>query len=112
MKPRGTTQIVVYVNKRRWKQFSSFRDAGPDEPVFVIDPQSGSIQFGDGVLGAIPPVGSTITVSNRYGDGFSGNIAKTIFTVTDATKFWVIVRSNAQILGWGDMRNVQRVKRG
>jgi hypothetical protein len=112
MKPRGTTQIVVNVNKRRWKQLSSFRDTGPDEPVFVIDRQSGSIQFGDGVHGAIPSVGSTITVTYRYGEGSSGNIAKKIFTATDATKFWVIVRNNAQILGWGDMRNVRRVKRG
>ena len=112
MKPRGTAQIVVNVNKRRWKQLSSFRDAGADEPVFVIDRQSGSIQFGDGFHGAIPSVGSTITVTYRSGEGSSGNIAKKIFTATDATKFWVIVRNNAQILGWGDMRNVRRVKRG
>ena len=112
MKPRGTAQIVVNVNNRRWKQLSSFRDAGPDEPVFVLDSQSGSIQFGDGVHGAIPSVGSSITVSYRHGEGSSGNIAKTTFTATDATKFWVVVRNNAQILGWGDRRNVRRVKRG
>jgi hypothetical protein len=112
MKPRGTAQIVMNVNNRRWKQSLSFRDAGPDEPVFVIDRQSGSIEFGDGVHGAIPSVGSTITVTYRYGDGSSGTIAKKIFTATDATKFWVIVRNNAQILGWGGTRNVRRVKPG
>jgi hypothetical protein len=112
MNPRGTAQIVVNVNNRRWKQSSSFRDAGPDEPIFVIDRQSGNIQFGDGVHGATPSVGSTITVTYRCGEGSSGNIAKKIFTATDATKFWVIVRNNAQILGWGDRRNVRRIKRG
>jgi hypothetical protein len=112
MNPRDTKQIVVNVNKRWWKQLSSLRDAGPDEPVFIIDRQSGRIQFGDGVHGAIPSVGSTITVSYRYGEGSSGNIAKKIFTATDVTKFWVILRNNAQILGWADMQNVRRVKRG
>jgi hypothetical protein len=46
MKPGGTTRIVVSVNKRRWKQLSSFRDAGPDEPVFAIDPQSAMVFTG------------------------------------------------------------------
>jgi hypothetical protein len=104
-------EIVVSVNDRQWRPVSNLRDAGPADAVFILDTQSGSVRFGNGVHGAKPPVGSTITVGYRQGAGSSGNISKKIHDATDVTKFWVIVRDHAQILGWGNRRNIRRVRR-
>ena len=105
------SEIVVSVNDRQWRLVSNLRDAGPADAVFTLDSQSGSVRFGNGVQGAKPPVGSTITVSYRQGAGSSGNISKTIHDASDLTKFWVIVCEHAQILGWGIRRNIRRVTR-
>jgi hypothetical protein len=110
MIPLGS-EIVVSVNDRQWRLVSNLRDAGPADTVFILDSQSGSVRFGNGVQGAKPPVGSTITVSYRQGTGSSGNISKEIHDATDVRKFWVIVRDHAQILGWGNRRNIRRVRR-
>jgi hypothetical protein len=104
-------KIAVSVNSRQWRLVSSFRGAGPDDAVFVLDSQTGSIEFGDGVHGAKPSVGSTITVSYRQGSGSSGNISKKIYDATDVMRFWVIVRDRVQILGWRDRRTNRRVRR-
>ena len=104
-------KIAVSVNSRQWRLVSSFRGAGPDDAVFVLDSQTGSIEFGDGVHGAKPSVGSTITVSYRQGSGSSGNISKKLYDAADVMRFWVIVRDRAQILGWRDKRTNRRVRR-
>jgi hypothetical protein len=104
-------KIAVSVNSRQWRLVSSFRGAGPDDAVFVLDSQTGSIEFGDGVHGAKPSVGSTITVSYRQGSGSSGNISKKLYDAADVMRFWVIVRDRAQILGWRDKRTNRRVGR-
>ena len=80
---QGVAKIAVSVNSRQWRLVSSFRSAGPDDAVFVLDSQTGSVKFGDGVHGAKPSVGSTITVSYRHGSGSSGNISKKIYDATD-----------------------------
>ena len=104
-------KIAVSVNSRQWRLVSSFRSAGPDDAVFVLDSQTGSVKFGDGIHGAKPSVGSTITVSYRQGSGSSGNISKKIYDATDVMRFWVIVSDRAQILGWRDRRINRRAGR-
>ena len=101
---QGVAKIAVTVNGRQWRLVSSFRRAGPDDAVFMLNSQTGRISFGDGIQGAIPSVGSTVTVSYRQGGGSSGNISKKIYEATDVTQFWGIVRDRAQILGWGNRR--------
>ena len=81
------SEIVVSVNDHQWRLVSNLRDAGPADAVFTLDSQNGSIRFGNGVQGAKPPVGSTITVSYRQGTGSSGNISKKIHDATDLMKF-------------------------
>jgi hypothetical protein len=109
---QGAAKITVSVNDRQWRPVLSLRDAGPGDAVFVLDPQSGSIRFGNGLHGAKPPVGSTITVSYRNGAGSSGNLSKKIYDAADVMKFWVVARRGAQSLGWGNRRNTRRVRRG
>lgn len=108
---QGVAKIAVSVNSRQWRLVSSFRGVGPDDAVFMLDLQTGRVRFGDGVHGAKPSVGSTITVSYRQGGGSFGNISKRIYNATDVTRFWVIVCAHAQILGWRDRRANRRVRR-
>jgi hypothetical protein len=96
----GTVRVTV--DDREWSLVSSLGDAGPSDQVCVVNPQAGTISFGDGVQGARPPVGSTITVSYSRGAGSVGNISRRIDQNDDVEKFWVIVRERQQVLGWGD----------
>lgn len=41
---------------------------------YVLDATTGTVQFGDGARGLIPPAGSDITVSYRYGGGTRANV--------------------------------------
>lgn len=43
--------------------------------VFVLDPEAGALQFGDGARGARPPLGADLTASYDYGVGAAGNLA-------------------------------------
>jgi alpha-N-arabinofuranosidase len=62
----------VYVGEEVWKRVESLDDAGPEAKVYDINYRRGSIRFGDGQLGAIPPESSRITISHVSGphDGF------------------------------------------
>lgn len=62
-----------------WTRVSDFYGSGPEATVFVLDPVSGKIQFGDGrprgLGGAIPPPGATIRARRyRFGGGAVGNV--------------------------------------
>ncbi len=92
--------IEVRVNDEAWLRAPSFFNAGPDDPVFVLDPESGAITFGDGINGRRPPVGGDISVSYRYGDGASGHVAKWIDGESDLLGFWVDLSRGVQAVGW------------
>jgi hypothetical protein len=96
------TTVVVTVNNQPWSAVRSLRDSGLSDSVYTLNPETGTIEFGDGINGAKPPVGSTIGVSYSYGGGSAGNISKGIDDAADVTKFWVVVGENHQALGWGD----------
>lgn len=59
-----------------WREVASLADAGPDERVFVLDPESGVVGFGDGVRGAAVPEGfrNVRAVEYRVGGGPAGAI--------------------------------------
>jgi hypothetical protein len=101
MERRAAATIRVTVNDRAWIRVSSFRNAGPDDAVYVLDPEDGSIRFGDGVHGRRPQVGASIGVTYRDGAGSAGNISKRIDSQSHAAGFWVIVRRGRQAIGWG-----------
>ena len=101
----SASKVLVTVNNTQWTAVSSFRDAGPNAAVYTLNPETGSIVFGDGVNGAKPPVGSTIGMSCQYGDGSSGNLSKSIDEEIQLTRFWVIVRDSEQAVGWGCVKS-------
>lgn len=57
-----------------WTAKSDFFSSGPDDKHYVLNPTAGTITFGDGVNGYIPPAGSTIEATVwRHGGGAAGN---------------------------------------
>ncbi len=65
-----------------WTEVDDFAAAGPNDTVYMLDPDSGVITLGDGVThGAIPvanltnPSGSIVATTYRFGGGARTNIA-------------------------------------
>ena len=64
----------VWVDGRRWRRVTSFAEARPEDEVFVLDTENGSLQFGDGASGRRPPVGAEVVVAvYRHGAGSRGD---------------------------------------
>ena len=63
----------VYVDGAAWKPVTDLAAAAPDAHVYRIDASQGTITFGDGTHGAVPPSGAAITVTYDSGPhaGFS-----------------------------------------
>lgn len=59
----------------RWQQVDDFDASGEDDRHYVLDPEAGRIEFGDGVRGAVPQIGRRIRAAGyRYGGGTAGNV--------------------------------------
>ena len=58
---------AVEVGGVPWQQVASLATAAPDARVYLLDPATGRIAFGDGGHGAVPPDGDLITVSYTSG---------------------------------------------
>lgn len=60
----------------RWKPVADLALAGLQEAVFQLDPEAGTVRFGDGVRGKIPSRGARIRIERmRTGGGEAGNLA-------------------------------------
>jgi predicted phage baseplate assembly protein len=68
---------VVTENASRWQEVPSLAAYGPDDPVFVVDHDTGVVTFGDGVNGAPVPPGfrNVRAVRYRVGGGEAGAVA-------------------------------------
>lgn len=61
---------------KRWQCVTSFDDATPQSAVFIIDRLTGTVTFGDGRRGRIPPAGgNNLRVTYAAGGGAQGNCA-------------------------------------
>ncbi|HEX4834355.1 MAG TPA: putative baseplate assembly protein [Trebonia sp.] len=57
-----------------WQAVTDFYDAGPADQCYTLDPLTGTVTFGDGAAGAMPPVApSNVRISYRTGGGPGGN---------------------------------------
>ncbi len=57
--------LEVHVDGERWRQVERLEGSGPDDPIFLLDPASGTVRFGDGEQGRRPPEGSRVSVTYR-----------------------------------------------
>ena len=71
--PVVSGSATVKVGGIAWTPVSSLSTAGPIAEDYTLDPATGTIRFGDGVHGAVPPSGAVVTASYHSGphDGFS-----------------------------------------
>jgi predicted phage baseplate assembly protein len=70
--PADTTGVLSWLN---WRAIDDLIAAKPAERVFVLDPESGTIRFGDGLHGLMPLPGEAIRCrSYRHGGGVAGNV--------------------------------------
>jgi predicted phage baseplate assembly protein len=67
---------------RRWRAVPSLADAGPEDRVYVLDPASGIVSFGDGVDGAAVPEGfrNVVALEYRVGGGAAGAVGADVVT--------------------------------
>jgi predicted phage baseplate assembly protein len=77
-RPVEPTSVVIQVegSADTWLRKDDFLASKKDDPHFVVNATAGTIQFGDGEHGRIPPAGATIIATQfRYGGGARGNLA-------------------------------------
>ena len=69
----------------RWTAIDDLALANKDSAAFALDPEAGSVKFGDGVRGRIPARSARIKVALlRAGGGQAGNLAAGALTAVDA----------------------------
>ena len=62
----------------RWRQAIDVDDAGPMDRVYSLDEASGEVRFGDGMHGAIPPIGRDAIVAFSYQRTEAGEVADSV----------------------------------
>jgi len=82
----GTTRIQVEETSgwTDWEAVDGFEDSQEGSRHYVLDPEAGSITFGNGIRGRAPQIGERIrAVEYRYGGGAEGNVgAKAISQIS------------------------------
>lgn len=101
MKRQDSTKVILKVNGRPWTRVTDLRNAGPQDAVYVLDREDGTVTFGDGTHGQMPQVGNTIRISYRLGSAIAGNISKRITKAPEVRKFWLWLHPDQQAIGWG-----------
>ncbi len=73
----GSTRLNMFVEgteEGAWKEAATWDRAGPHDRVYVLSPETGTITFGNGRAGRVPPAGAEIRVSYQVGGGPEGNL--------------------------------------
>jgi predicted phage baseplate assembly protein len=89
----------------RWKRVDSLADASPDARVYVLDPATGILQFGDGVNGAAVPSGfrNVRALVYQVGGGAAGAVeAGAISTQLSSAPFVTGVSNPQRASGGAD----------
>ncbi|MBZ5558149.1 MAG: putative baseplate assembly protein [Acidobacteriia bacterium] len=79
----GTTSIQVEEPQgwTDWQAVDGFEESTEDSRHYVLDPEAGTITFGNGVRGRAPQIGERIrAVEYRYGGGADGNVGAKAIT--------------------------------
>jgi predicted phage baseplate assembly protein len=117
----ATLEVVSPDGVTQWQQVPHFAESGQDDTHFRIDAFNGEVQFGpavrlpDGGLrsyGAIPPIGSAITMSAyRTGGGRRGNVAKGAIRVLKTSVPYVArVENRSPAIGGAEAETLDEAK--
>jgi hypothetical protein len=108
--PAGEDTDEVWV---RWKRVDSFFESGPRSRHYMIDYQSGTITFGDGRKGMMPPEGKNNVLARSYqiGGGASGNVnPNTLTSLNRALAYIDSVTNPIAATGGADRETVEEAK--
>lgn len=115
--PSGTLadielDVVEAGQAERWQQVSDFFASDSHATVYLLDPHSGQLTFGDGVYGRIPVAGAAIIARQyRYGGGVTGNVgANTVTKIKTSLPQVDSVTNLRSALGGGAAETLQQVK--
>ncbi|MCZ7384199.1 MAG: putative baseplate assembly protein [Candidatus Methanoperedens sp.] len=93
----------------RWHEKNYLYSSGPQSRHYIVDRNKGTITFGDGERGMIPPAGKdNIRCSYQYGGGAIGNKTgvRSITKLRTAFPFVESVTNHEDSDGGGDMKNL------
>jgi hypothetical protein len=79
----------VKVNNVIWTRVSSFAGFQPTDEIYTFDATTGTVTFGDGLQGMIPPIGNSIKVSYTPDTQLFGKQA--------VEQLWIGIQSNGVI---------------
>lgn len=75
----GGTPVVIAVDDEPWSSVSSFEGSDPGSKHYVLDLESGTVEFGNGLNGLIPSSAQNIRATwYQTSNGGSGNVAKNV----------------------------------
>jgi len=96
----------------RWHAVPDFYGSGPRDRHYTIDPLSGTIRFGDGTSGLIPPIGqNNIRLTYRSGGGEQGNRpTATIVELKSGVPYIDGVTNNGPSQGGAPVEPIERVQ--
>lgn len=108
----GQGSVIVTIDGQPWKLVPSLCDSGPGDRVFTVTQTADGgtlVGFGDGVHGAQPPAGSTMSVTYRTGGGAGGNVVTVNFErkANDPTvdqTLWVAIRNRTRAISFNSYR--------
>lgn len=105
---------------RIWREVENFANVGDDRFVYTVDrnagmitfapsldPENGSVRFGDGLLGEAPTAGRAVRVWYRRGGGAEGNVAANTLTAFKETLRGVTVSNPAPATGGRDAETLE-----
>ncbi|MBV1800627.1 putative baseplate assembly protein [Siccirubricoccus sp. G192] len=72
--PGATAPRVRLLPDEPWLRVADLALAGPDDHVFMLDPEAAILRFGNGVNGCVPPSGATLQITYEVCDGRDGSV--------------------------------------
>lgn len=88
--------LLVTVDGEDWHRVEILEDAGPDDSVYRVDPESGTIEFGDGQHGRKPEGTVNIWRTYDHGVGAAGAIGIISVVYTALATWWCRRRRGRQ----------------
>jgi hypothetical protein len=129
----GTVSIEVTPSSgapERWEAVDDLLVAGPEAPVrdprqppgtppppqrpanvFVVDPASGEVRFGDGARGRRPPAGSVLRADYDHATGAAGNVGAGSIATAPALPAGIKVSNPVQTWGGADAESVAEAEK-
>lgn len=79
----GSTTVTVKISAsadQTWNESLTWDQLGPYAHAYVLDPEQGEVQFGNGRSGAVPRADAELSVTYQVGGGTAGNVAAQTLT--------------------------------